>query len=76
MRKLLVFVILIALAESAIAQSFYAIRKNRSLILVVGGGTSTYFGELANPGDYIDAKPNISAGLQYYLTPQISLRLK
>jgi hypothetical protein len=74
MRKLLVFVILIALAESAMAQSFYAIRKNRSLILVVGGGTSTYFGELANPGDYIDAKPNISAGLQYYLTPQISLR--
>lgn len=74
MRKLLVFVILIALDESAMAQSFYAIRKNRSFILVVGGGTSTYFGELANPGDYIDAKPNISAGLQYYLTPQISLR--
>ncbi len=74
MRKLLVFVILIALAESAMAQSFYAIRKNRSLILVAGTGTSTYFGELANPGDYFDAKLNISAGLQYYLTPQISLR--
>ncbi|HRG11038.1 MAG TPA: DUF6089 family protein, partial [Cyclobacteriaceae bacterium] len=62
------------LAESAMAQSFYAIRKNRSLILVAGTGTSTYFGELANPGDYFDAKLNISAGLQYYLTPQISLR--
>jgi len=74
MRKLLVFVILIALGESAMAQSFYAIRKNRSLILVAGTGTSTYFGELANPGDYFDAKLNISAGLQYYLTPQISLR--
>lgn len=74
MRKLLVFVILIASAESVTAQSFYAIRKNRSLILVAGTGTSTYFGELANPGDYFDAKLNISAGLQYYVTPQISLR--
>ncbi|GIL23830.1 MAG: hypothetical protein BroJett042_23430 [Bacteroidota bacterium] len=74
MRKLLVLVVLVAIAESAIAQSFYAIRKNRSLIAVVGTGTTTYFGELANPGDYFDAKLNVSAGLQYYLTPQISLR--
>lgn len=74
MRKLLVLVVLVAIAESAIAQSFYAIRKNRALIAVVGTGTSTYFGELANPGDYFDAKLNVSAGLQYYLTPQISLR--
>ncbi|MCE7864017.1 MAG: hypothetical protein DYG99_10805 [Bacteroidetes bacterium CHB5] len=74
MRKLLVLIVLVAIAESAIAQSFYAIRKNRSLIAVVGTGTSTYFGELANPGDYFDAKLNVNAGLQYYLTPQISLR--
>jgi hypothetical protein len=74
MRKLLVLVVVVAIAESAIAQSFYAIRKNRSLIAVVGTGTSTYFGELSNPGDYIDAKPTINVGLQYYLTPQISLR--
>jgi opacity protein-like surface antigen len=74
MRKLLVLVVLVAIAESAIAQSFYAIRKNRSLIAIVGTGTSTYFGELSNPGDYIDAELSLSAGLQYYLTPQISLR--
>jgi hypothetical protein len=74
MRKLLVLVVLLTVAEAAIAQSFYAIRKNRSLILVAGTGTSTYFGELSNPGDYFDAKLNISAGLQYYITPQISLR--
>jgi len=60
MRKLLVIVILIASAESVTAQSFYAIRKNRSLILVAGTGTSTYFGELANPGDYFDAKLNMA----------------
>lgn len=74
MRKLLVLMVLIAIAETAVAQSFYAIRKNRSLILVAGAGTATYFGELSNPGDYLDAKPNISAGLQYYLTPNVSLR--
>jgi len=74
MRKLLVLVVLLTVAEAAIAQSFYAIRKNRSLILVAGTGTSTYFGELSNPGDYFDAKLNLNFGLQYYLTPRISAR--
>jgi len=74
MRKLLALLTLVLLAEGSFAQSFYAIQKSRSMILVAGTGTSTYFGELANPGDYIDAKPNINAGLQYYFTPRISAR--
>ncbi|MBX2894268.1 MAG: outer membrane beta-barrel protein [Cyclobacteriaceae bacterium] len=74
MRKLLVLVVLLTVAEAAIAQSFYAIRKNRSLIAIFGAGTSTYFGELSNPGNYLDAKPNINFGLQYYLAPRISAR--
>ncbi len=74
MRKLLVLSALIFVAEVSFGQSFYAVRKDRAMILVVGTGTSTYFGELANPGDYIDAKPNINAGLQYYFTPRISAR--
>lgn len=65
-------VFLAALAASA--QSFYAVRKERSLIATGGIGTSTYFGELANPGDYFDARPSISAGLQYYFTNRISAR--
>lgn len=56
------------------AQSFYSLRKNRSLILVAGTGTSTYFGELQNEGDYMDAKPNLNVGLQYYISRNISLR--
>ena len=56
------------------AQSFYAVRRERSLMLVAGTGTSTYFGELANPGDYLDAKPNINAGLQYFFGNHISGR--
>lgn len=74
MRKLLLVIALVIIANLTFAQSFYAIRKDRAAILVVGTGTSTYFGELANPGDYIDAKPNINAGLQYYFTPRISAR--
>jgi hypothetical protein len=74
MRKLLLVITLITIANLTFAQSFYAIRKDRAVILVVGTGTSTYFGELANPGNYIDAKPNINAGLQYYFTPRISAR--
>jgi hypothetical protein len=65
---------LVLFTELVSAQSFYAIRRERSLILVGGLGTSTYFGELANEGDYIDAKPTISAGLQYYFTNRISVR--
>ncbi len=56
------------------AQSFYALRRERNLIATVGTGTSTYFGELTNKGDYIDAKPNFNAGLQYYFTNRISAR--
>jgi hypothetical protein len=65
---------LVLITELVSAQSFYAIRRERSLILVGGVGTSTYFGELANEGDYIDAKPTVNVGLQYYFTNRISVR--
>src|SRR5258707_14969743 len=55
-------------------QSFYSQRRERSLIATVGTGTSTYFGELSNNGDYIHAKPNFNVGLQYYLTNRVSAR--
>lgn len=75
--KNLRFLLIIAiglLPEIGFTQSFYAVRKERSLILVGGLGTSTYFGELANPGDYWDSKPTINVGLQYYVTNRISIR--
>ena len=68
------FVLLLFLPEMADAQSFYANRRERSLILTVGLGSSTYFGELKGDGFSIDAKPNINAGLQYFFTPRISAR--
>jgi len=65
---------LVLLPELASGQSFYAIRRPRSLILVGGIGTSSYLGELSNQGDYLQAKPSASVGLQYYITQRISMR--
>lgn len=58
----------------ASAQSFYSVRRERSLILVAGTGSSTYLGELTNDGDYFDAKLNVNAGLQYFFGNHISAR--
>lgn len=75
MRKLyLLTCLLILVTIVAEAQSFYALRKNRSLILTVGTGTSTYFGELKNDGDFMDAKPNLTAGLSFFVLPNVSVR--
>jgi hypothetical protein len=56
------------------AQSFYAARRERSLLLVAGTGTATYFGEMADPGDYFDARLSLNVGLQYYLNNRFSIR--
>ena len=74
MARLLIISVLLTSVQWVSAQSFYSLRRERSLILVAGSGTSTYFGELANDGDYFDAKPNFTAGLQYYLTKRINVR--
>jgi hypothetical protein len=58
------------------AQSFYAIRRERSLILTAGTGTASYFGELSNPGDYLKAKPNLNVGLQVFVTHRIAVRVE
>ena len=73
-KHVLIFLAFLASAELATAQSFYAVRHQRSLIFVAGTGTSTYFGELANNGDYIDAKLNVDVGLQYFFGNHISAR--
>jgi hypothetical protein len=66
--------VLVTIAHEASSQSFYAIRRPRTLIASFGSGTSSYFGELNNPGDYMDAVPNINIGLQVFLNRRISLR--
>jgi hypothetical protein len=56
------------------AQSFYAIRKNRNLLVGLGSGTAHYYGELVNPGEFGTLKPNIAINGEYYLTNRISTR--
>jgi opacity protein-like surface antigen len=75
MKKLyLLTCLLVLVTVVAEAQSFYSVRRNRALILSVGTGTSTYFGELKNKGDFMDAKPNITAGLSYFVLPNVAVR--
>ena len=76
MRKIILAALAVSLfsADSAFGQSFFAMRRSRSLMFVGGTGTSTYFGELANDGDYLQAKLNVTLGLQYYVTRKIGLR--
>jgi hypothetical protein len=76
MRKIIlgVGVLLILVVESASAQSFYAVRRERTLIATVGLNTSTYFGDLKDKGDLFDAKPSLSLGVMYYFNPRIAAR--
>ncbi len=73
-RFYLTVVIIIAAFSSVNAQSFYALRRERSIILTAGLGSSTYFGDLSNPKKLISPDPSINVGLQYYITKRIALR--
>jgi hypothetical protein len=58
----------------ATSQSFYAIRRERSLIATIGTGTANYFGEMVNPKEYGKTRYNIVVGAEYYFTNRISGR--
>ena len=72
----LYFFILFLFAQSLIVsgQSFFAVRRERTLMASVGTGNASYFGELKDPKEYLDPKLNINVGLQYFIAPRISLR--
>ncbi|MEM1405919.1 MAG: hypothetical protein AAGG59_04040, partial [Bacteroidota bacterium] len=75
MKKATFIILLIATVISELnAQSFYNFRRGRDIIATFGTGTSSYFGDLNNPGDVIDAKLNLNVGLQYYFTERIAIR--
>lgn len=66
--------LLILVTVVAEAQSFYTLRRDRSLIATVGLNTSTYYGDLKDDSDLLDAKPSLSVGLMTSLTRRISVR--
>ena len=73
--RFLVLAFLLTGATSAFSQSFYAIRRERSLIGYVGFGTATYFGELSSQKTSITPlKYGVNVGLEHFLTNRISAR--
>lgn len=77
MRKLFFFslVCILELPLLVSAQSFYAIRRERDLIINAGTGAARYFGELVNPGEVGKVRPNLNIGAEYFVTPRISARV-
>lgn len=64
----------VLVTELSFGQSFYAIRRERSLMVTVGSGSANYFGELVNPGSLGKIRPNLVLGAEYYFFNRISAR--
>jgi hypothetical protein len=66
MRNIKILIALFFVIDATVmsAQSFYAIRKERSIILNVGAGSANYFGELVNPGTLGTITPGLNIGLE------------
>lgn len=73
-RIYLLICVLVAISMAAEAQSFYAIRRNRSVIATVGLNSSTYYGDLKDDSDILDAKPSLSLGLMASVSSVLSIR--
>lgn len=71
---LLTCLLVVVVSIGADAQSFYTLRRDRSLIATVGLNTSTYYGDLKDDSDVIDAKPSLSLGLMTSLSRVVYLR--
>jgi len=56
------------------AQSFYAVRRNRNLIVSAGSGIAYYKGDLVDPREFGIVKPNIAIGAEYFFLPRFSAR--
>src|SRR5688572_33436009 len=75
MRMLRTLLILTLFAPEVLnAQSFYAVRRERSLIATFGTGGANYFGEMVNPGTLGKTRYNVIVGAEYYFTKRISGR--
>lgn len=61
---------------TAISQSFYAVRKERSLLLTAGIGSANYFGELTNPGSLGIITPGLNVGLEHSVGDRFAARLE
>lgn len=71
---IIVFLIILLSGAELYSQSFYNYRRGRDMIASAGTGTTTYFGDLANDGDYFDVKPQLNLGLTYFFNKNFGAR--
>jgi hypothetical protein len=57
------------------AQSFYAVKRNRNLLINGGSGLALYQGEMVNPRQLGIAKPNVTVGAEYFFMSRLSARV-
>ncbi|MFM7855907.1 MAG: DUF6089 family protein [Flammeovirgaceae bacterium] len=77
MKKFTLILSLLLLAVTVFSQKRYSARRGGpATILSVGTGTSTYYGELANPGVYDNANLNLNIGLQYAFANRFAARVE
>ena len=74
MKKAIILSISILICGTIAAQSFYSIKRDRKFIASIGTGNSSYYGDLSNDKDYLDAKINLNLGLQYFISERVSAR--
>jgi Domain of unknown function (DUF6089) len=76
--KYLLPVLFLLTQLESVAQSFYSVRHERTLIATVGAGSANYFGELVNPGSLGKIKPGLNVGLEKYIfgSGRVSARLE
>lgn len=75
-RVLVAGVLLLAASATALSQSFYAVRRQRSLIFTAGAGSANYFGELVNPRSLGIIRPGLNIGLEHGLSPVFAARVE
>ncbi len=73
MKGLSAFLFLLIGFGYAHAQSFN-LRNDRKVIISVGTGATTYLGDLQDPGDFFDLRPNAVIGLQQVFSERFSAR--
>lgn len=74
-KRLSILLVLVTIAfQYGYSQSFFASRKERSLLLIAGLNTSTYYGDLKDNSDLLDVRPSLTLGAQHYFGRRIGAR--
>lgn len=58
------------------AQSFYNWKRDRKLMLGFGLGATNYYGDINNPGQLINANPNVALNIEYPASPRLNARFE